>query len=34
MPDKNGHETTVEILEYFKNIKLNPPVISACTAYV
>ncbi|KAL4427061.1 hypothetical protein ABPG74_021168 [Tetrahymena malaccensis] len=35
MPIKNGYETAIEILQYYKEKKIQkPPPISACTAFV
>lgn len=34
MPIKDGYETTEEILDFYKEINLTPPIITACTAYV
>ena len=34
MPLKDGHETTIDILDFFKAHKTSPSVISACSAFV
>lgn len=34
MPVKDGHQTTKEILDFYKEINLQPPTITACTAYI
>jgi CheY-like chemotaxis protein len=33
MPEMDGYETTVAIIEYCEERNLNPPIITACTAY-
>ncbi|EAR83226.2 response regulator receiver domain protein (macronuclear) [Tetrahymena thermophila SB210] len=34
MPVMNGYQTTEKILQFYKKLKAEPPVISACSAYI
>ena len=34
MPEKNGHQTTIEIQQYYRNRNMRKGTISACSAYV
>ncbi|KAL4454172.1 hypothetical protein ABPG73_011930 [Tetrahymena malaccensis] len=34
MPVMNGYQTTEKILQFYKKLKTEPPVISACSAYI